>query len=118
MGVRRDILAIILRMDVAEGQETVLFRSDIDKGRLQVRFDRDDLSFIYVALGLGPDNGLNMKGFHLSVLQEGDPAFFRFLGVDQKLLDNIFCPRFFSRLFFDLRLFCLFPGGFCLFPGG
>jgi len=79
-------LAEILRFDVADVQEPVAPHAEIDKGRLNARFQIDDNAFVDIADVTVLARALDIQFFENAVLNYSDPALLRLRHVDQHFL--------------------------------
>jgi hypothetical protein len=79
---------VIIRMDFAEGQETMAVAAIFDEGRLQRRFYPRDLGEIDIAAELLALGGLEIKFFDAIAADHNDPGLFRVGGVDQHLVGH------------------------------
>jgi hypothetical protein len=75
--------AVIVRMDFAEGQETVAVAAILDERRLKRRFDAGYLREIDISFERASAGDLDVKFFQLPSVRHRDPSFLRVGGVDQ-----------------------------------
>ena len=79
-------LAEVLRLDVADVQESVAAHAEIDERRLDAGFDVDDHPFVDVAHVIVLPAAFDVQFFEHSVFDDGDAAFLRLGDVDQHFL--------------------------------
>ena len=74
---------VVVRMDLAEGEEAVPVAAVFDEGRLQRRFDPGDLGEVDVAAKLPPASGFEVEFLDLLATHHHDPGLFRVGCVDK-----------------------------------
>jgi hypothetical protein len=79
---------IIVRMDFAEGQETVAVAAILDEGGLQRRLDARHLGEIDISTQLFALGGLEIKLFDTIAADHNDPGLFRVGGIDQHFVGH------------------------------
>jgi hypothetical protein len=79
-------LAEVLRLQVADVQESVAADAEIDKGRLDTGLDVDHAPFVDVADVDVLARSLDIQLFEDSILDDRNPALFRLRYVDQHFL--------------------------------
>ena len=82
-------LAEVLRLDVADVQETVAAHAEIDEGRLDARLQVDHHALVDVSYVIVLPGPLHVQFFEHSVLNDRDPAFLRLRDVDQHFLFHV-----------------------------
>ncbi len=83
-------LSEVLGFDIADMEKSIPTDTEVDEGRLNARFEIDDLAFVDVSDVVVLTGSLGVELFKNSIFEDGDPTFFGLRDIDEHFPSSFF----------------------------